>query len=184
MVLTVELALLLLALLGVGVWGVVTGLRSSRRAAAAGVSAQQLSGLAQPFRAQLGEAVSIQRDVAAQVADAPAPLQNELRDMARRVARLVERAYPRARHGTKLSEYLLGLGEHDPQRPETERALAEVRAELEAFVDTLRLLRGKVYQVLTDATALGADAGLATDLHDALLEVEALEEAFRDVRAA
>lgn len=169
----------LLALLGVGVWALLAG-RAPRRAPETGVSAQQLAALAQPFRRQIGEALEVQRDVAQHAVDAPHGLDAELRELSQRIALLLERAYPRARHGTKLAAYLLTLGADDPHRPETEAALARVEAELESFVTTFKALRGTVYQVLTNATSLGRDRTLGHDLDDVLIEVAALEEALRD----
>lgn len=182
MILTLELSLLLAALLALGVWGLVGGVRLSRRQRASGVTPQQLAALAQPYRSMLGDAVEVQRDVAERVREAPAPLQAELTELARRLGRLNERAYPRALHGTRLASYLLQLAPDEPQHAETSAAAAKVKAELEGFLVTLKTLRGKVYQVLTDATALSADGQLSGDLHDALIDVEALEEAFRETR--
>lgn len=182
MILTVELSLLFAGLLGLGVWGVVSGVRASRRQRATGVTAQQLATLDQPYRGILGSALEVQRDVAERVAEAPAPLQAELSELARRIARLNERAYPRALHGTRLIGYLLKLAPDEPQYARTEASAAEITAELERFLQTLRELRAKVYQVLTDAAALAADGRLSGDLHDALIDVAALEEAFREGR--
>lgn len=184
MILTVEISLVLAALLALGVWGLVSGVRAGRRQRAAGVTPQQLAGLAQPYRGLLGEAVEVQRDVAQRVLEAPPQLRPELTELARRLGRLNERAYPRALHGTRLASYLARLAPSEAQHPETARAAAEVEAELAGFLETLKTLRGKVYQVLTDATALAADGQLGGDLHDALIDIEALEEAFRETRSA
>ena len=182
MILSLELSLLLAALLGLGVWGVASGVRSSRRQRASGVTAQQLSGLAQPYRRLLGEAAEVQRDVDQRVREAPAQLRTQLGELARRLARLNERAYPRALHGTRLAGFLQQLAPDEPQHAQTAAAAAEVERELEGYLGTLKTLRGKVYQVLTDATALAADGRLSGDLHDALIDIEALEEAFREGR--
>jgi hypothetical protein len=181
-ILTIELSLLFAGLLGLGVWGVVSGVRASRRQRATGVSSQQLSGLDQPFRGLLGEALEVQRDVSERVSEAPAPIRPELSELARRIAGLNERAYPRALHGTRLASYLLSLAPDEAQYARTLEASAQVESELQSFLGTLRELRGKVYQVLTDATALADDGRLTVDLHDALIDVEALEEAFREGR--
>lgn len=186
MVLTLELILVLLLVLALGFWGVWTGIRQSReqsrKAVRGSVTAQDLSALAQPYRGYLGEALAIKQDVARQAAEAPASLSYELARLAQRLEFLVARALPRAQHGTRLSEYLLELTPDEAQYPTTKAAAEQVAADLASFVGTLRTLRGKVYQVLTDATQLGVDQQLGRDLDDALIEVSALEEAFRDVR--
>lgn len=182
-IVTAEVALLLLGLLGLGVWGVVTGVRNARRTASGSVTAPQLSSLANPYRTLLAQALEVQREVATQAARAPGPLEAELGSLARRVERLVERALPRARHGTDLSTYLLRLTPDEPQYAQTERAARRVEKELSDFLETLKLIRGKVYQILTDATALSRDAELGRDLEDALLEVDALEQAFGETSA-
>lgn len=183
MLLTLEIGLALVLLVGLGVWGVVSGVRASREERRQAVPPQELGALAQPYRGLLGEAVAIQRDIADQAAEAPAPLRPELIQLSQRVEVLVGRALPRARHGTRLAGYLLRLEPGDAQRPETERAAGEVLGDLERFLETLKLIRGKVYQVLTDATALHEDRQLRRDLDDALIDVASLEEAFGEARA-
>ena len=181
MALTLELVLVLLLVLGLGVWGIVSGVRLSRRQSKTTVSAQALGALAQPYRQLMGEAVAIAQDVHRQADSAPAALQRELGDLAQRVDLLVERALPRARHGTSLAAYLLELSPREAQHAQTLAAANKVEAELSEFVGTLKTLRGKVYQVLTDATRLSTDTYLAKDLDDALIEVAALEEAFAEI---
>ncbi len=176
----VEVGLIFVLLLGLGVWGIATGVRVSRTHRAAGVSPQQLAALAQPYRGVLGEAADIQKDVNQRVREAPAPLRKDLVDLSQRISRLIERAYPRARHGTTLAGYLLELESDDPQFQQTSEAATRVETELEHFLDTLKALRGKIYQLLTNATSLETDSRLGDDLHDVLIEVEALEEAFRE----
>jgi len=179
-----ELALILLAILGLGVWGIISGIRLSRRQPAkAPVSPQALSSLAQPFRRLLGEAVEIEREVVRRTASAPKPVQRSLSDLALRLRRLVERALPRARHGTELAGYLLRLDPGEPQYQQTEQTIKEIERELTEFVAVLKKLRGKVYQILTDASNLGLEQGLKRDLDDAVMEVTALEEAFAELRA-
>jgi len=175
------LLFLLFALLVFGLWGVVSGIRASRRKSRDALTPAELSGLAQPYRALIGEALAVQRDVAEQVGDAPAVLRRELEMIAERVSRLVRRALPRARHGTKLAAYLLELEEGEPQYRQTVEAADKVEKELSEFLDTLKLIRGKMYQVLTDASSLKADKHLSDDLQEALIDVDALEEAFGDV---
>jgi hypothetical protein len=144
------------------------------------VTPQQLSALAQPYRSYLGEAVQIHQEVAARSKTAPPALQQEVTELAFRLEMLVKRALPRAEHGTKLSEFLLELTPSEAQYAQTQTEAGKVQEELEHLVDTLKTLRGSLYQVLTDATNLGKDTSLATDLHDALLEVEGLEAAFKE----
>ena len=177
------LTLLLLLVLGLGVWGVVSGVRSSRARTLPPLTPPMLSALAQPYRGLMGEALAVYNDVAAQAAGAPKALSRELGEVAVRVHSLVARALPRARHGTALETYLLKLDPSEPQYAQTKQAAAEVESELRNFVQTLRTLRGKVYAVLTDASRLEADPRLDRDLEDALIEIGALEEAFAETRA-
>lgn len=180
MTLAIEIALILSALLALGLWGVISGVRSVRKNRAPGISPQELSRLAQPFRRYLGEAAAIQREVASQVEDADPPLRRELNEISRRIARLVTRAYPRALQGTRLLNQVRNLDADDATRASLEDAIATIERELADFLDTLKLLRSKVYRVLADAASLNEDHRLARDLEDALLEVQALEEVFRD----
>ena len=182
MALTLELSLLLLAILGLGAWGIVSGIRLSRAQPRQLISAQQLSSLAQPYRGYMGEALNIYQDVAAQSKNAPGSLKRELNNLAQRLEQLIARTLPRAKHGTSLAAYLLELKPDEPQFAKTQTASKQVEQELQDFVSTLKTLRGKVYQILTDATNLGKDGYLAKDLEDALIEVEALETAFSDIK--
>lgn len=175
----VQIGLVLIVLLGLGLWAVISGLRSVQRERVAGITPQELGRLAQPFRRYLAEAASLQRDVASQVQLAPKPLRRELHEIAQRIARLIGRAYPRALQGTRLLNQRNSLESDDPTRERLDEAIASVEAELEAFLETLKVLRGKVYRVMADATALDQDGQLSRDLEDALLEVDALEEVFR-----
>ena len=182
MALTLELILLLLVVLGVGLWGVVTGIQQSRKTKREPVTPQELSGLAQPYRGYLGEALAVQQDIAAQAGHAPKSLQHELSTLAWRLEQLVRRALPRAQHGSRLAAYLLELREGEAQYEPTRAAAQRVEQDLASFVSTLRVLRGKVYQVMTDATTLTSDQRLAQDLDDALIDISALEEAFGEVK--
>lgn len=182
MILTLEIALGLSLLLGLGVWGIVSGIRQSRRQPKVLLSPQQLSRLAQPYRGYMGEAVAIYRDVSSQARTAPKALQDELQRMANRLEQLISRAMPRAEHGTNLAAYLVELRPEEAQFEPTQKAAKDVADELADFVGHLKTLRGKVYQVLTDATNLSKDHYLEKDLEDALIEMEALETAFGDLK--
>lgn len=179
----VQVLLVLTVLLGLGIWAIVTGMRAVRGNRAPGISPQELTRVAQPFRGYLGEAAALQRDVAAQVRTAPPPLRRELDEIVRRIARLISRAYPRAMQGTHLLDQARSLEEDDPTRERLEEAIAVVEAELAEFLGTLKILRGKVFRVLADAAALSSDGRLGRDLEDAMLEVDALEEVFRETGA-
>ena len=111
----------------------------------------------------------------------PSHCKSELFDLAQRIELLIRRALPRAKHGTQLQGYLLELRPDEPQYAQTKASAAVVSEELGRFVSTLKTLRGKVYQVLTNATELSKDSQLARDLDDALLDIEALETAFGDL---
>ncbi len=145
------------------------------------VTPQDLSSLAQPYRTYLGEAVQIHREVAERAAKAPSAMQTDLVLLAHRVGMLVTRAMPRARHGTELSEYLLELAPSEPQYAQTQAEAKKVEEELKYFLGTLKNLRGSLYSALTGASNLTKDTYLTKDVQDALLEVEGLEAAFREI---
>jgi len=181
MILSFELSLVLIALLGLGVWGIVSGLRLSAKPQARAITPQELSSLAQPFKNLLGEAVSIYKDVKSQADNSPRAIRKELEDLSFRIGNLTNRALPRARHGTSLAEYLLGLEPNEAQYQTTLAAKQEVENELKEFVENLKIMRGKVYHVLTEATSLQKDSYLSRDLDDALIEISALESAFAEL---
>jgi len=181
MIFSFELALLMLSLLGFGVWGIYSGIKQNQRQISKAVKPQELSSLAQPFKNYMGEAVSIHKDVAIQANNAPKAIRSELLTLARRIDDLIKRAMPRAKHGTSLAEYLLRLEPNEAQYKSTLESKEQVEEDLAAFVENLKLLRGKVYQVLTEATSLQKDNYLAKDLDDALIEISALESAFSEL---
>lgn len=174
----VQIGLLMVLLLGLGLWAVLSGLSAVRRERDAGVTPQEVTKLAQPFRRTIAEAAALQREVAAEVTEAPRPLRREFEEIAKRISRLITKAYPRALQGTRLLNQKNALEADDPVRERLEEAIADVEAELLAFLDTLKVLRGKVYRVLADAAALDREGQLERDLEDAMLEVTALEEVF------
>jgi hypothetical protein len=186
------LIVLLLALVVVAFYGVFVGIRRSRGQSTQNAEAkmldleqlvtpQALGSLAQPYRTLMGEAVQIHRDVAERAKTAPSVMQTDLTLLAHRVGMLVTRAMPRARHGTELSEYLLQLRPDEPQYAQTQTEAAKVEEELKHFLDTLKILRGSLYSALTGASNLSKDTYLTKDVQDALLEVEGLEAAFREL---
>lgn len=181
MIITVELALLMIALLGFGIWGVLSGIKQGHKKTPSSLKPQELSSLAQPFKNYMGEAVSIHKDVLNQAKNSPKAIRHELVLLAQRIDNLIKRAMPRAKHGTSLAEYMLRLNKGEAQYIATEEAKEEVEQDLAEFVENLKILRGKVYQVLTDATSLQKDAYLAKDLDDALIEITALESAFSEL---
>lgn len=144
------------------------------------VSAQELSALALPYRTQLGEAVTIQQEVAARAEKAPAVLRTEIRELAQRMYLLVRRALPRAKHGTQLKDFLLRLSPEDAEYEANRREADAIETELNTFVEQMRRVRGKVYGILSNAASLQADRRLETDLKDALSDVQSLEEAMSE----
>lgn len=175
----VQIAVVLIILLGLGLWAVVSGVRAVQHDRVSGITPQELTKLAQPFRKYVGEAAELHRDVAAQVQSAPKPLRRELNEIVSRIARLISRAFPRALQGTQLINQLNNLEKDDPTHERIQEAVTTIEEELASFLETLKVLRGKVYRVLADATTLDRDSQLGRDLEDALLEVQALEEVFR-----
>ncbi len=176
-----QVGLILVVVLALSVWALGFAVRQSRRPKSFKLTPQQLSSLAQPYRQHMGEALSIHKDVMAQAATAPKVLQRELTDLSKRLEHLLERALPRARHGTQLLSYLLELSPGEAQYQQTKDAAKQIEAELEDFVISFKTLRGKVYQLLTNASDLSKDSYLKQDLEDALIDISALESAFSDV---
>lgn len=144
------------------------------------VASQELSALALPYRTQLGEAVTIQQEVAARAEKAPPVLRNEIRELSQRMYLLVRRALPRAKHGTQLKDFLLRLTPADAEFEANRLEADGIEQELEQFVEQMRRVRGKVYGILSNAASLQADRRLDTDLKDALSDVQSLEEAMSE----
>lgn len=144
------------------------------------VTPQELSRLAQPYRALLGEAVAVHREVANQARLAQPALQQEFRELSLRLEMLVKRALPRAELGTQLASQLLQLKPAEAQYGQTQASAQKIELELRHLLDMLHALKGKVYQVIADSAELSKDSYLQKDLEDALLEMSALEEAFKE----
>ena len=148
--------LLVLGIFGLGA-GLVVAVRRGREETRPEVTPQSLGALAQPYRALMGEAVAVQKEVEKQAANAPDALQNELTRLADEIRFLIARAYPRAQQGTELASYLLNLEPESDEYARTLHTAEMLAAELRRFVATLKTLRDKVYRVLTEASKLGAD---------------------------
>ncbi|MGL4611192.1 MAG: hypothetical protein ACRCYY_16195 [Trueperaceae bacterium] len=188
------LTIIIMAIIALALYGVFVGVRRSRgqafeqktaeqkpRDLEQHVTPQELSGLAQPYRSYMGEAVQIHREVAERASQAPSVMQTDLVLLAHRVGMLVTRAMPRARHGTELSEYLLELSPTETQYTQTQTEAKAVEEELKHVVETLKTLRGSLYQALTGASNLTKDTYLTKDVQDALLEVKGLEATFKEL---
>src|SRR5690554_354051 len=115
------------------------------------VEPQELSALAQPYKSLLGEAVTIQQEVSRRADTAPHVLRREIEEMSQRMHYLVQRALPRARHGTQLTDFLLRLTPEDPEYTANSTEAGQIEKELAIFVEQLRRLRGKVYGILSYA---------------------------------
>lgn len=169
-------------ILGLALWGVRSAVQVSRRTHPPPLTPVQLSGLAQPFRTILGEMLEVWRAVRRAAGPAPSSVSQELQELSARVGRVVARALPRAQYGTRLLDRRDSLPTTDPAHLAMASAAQAVVDELHGFLDSLRSLQGKVYQLLADANALLPDDRLRIDLDEALIDVEALEAAFREVR--
>ena len=145
------------------------------------VTPQDLSRLAQPYRELLGRAVAVHQEVSAQAKIAQPALQQEFTELAFRLEMLVKRALPRAQLGTQLASQLLQLKPTEAQYAATQSSAKKIEEELSLLNQTLNSLKGKVYQVISDSANLTQDTYLSKDLDDALIEVSALEEAFKEV---
>ncbi len=144
------------------------------------VTPQELSGLAQPYKNLLGQAVKVHQEVATQAKQAQPALQQEFTELAFRLEMLVKRALPRAQLGTQLASQLLQLKPTEAQYAHTQASAKSIETELNHLLETLNTLKGKVYQVIADSAELSKDTYLKQDLEDALIEVGALEEAFKE----
>jgi hypothetical protein len=144
------------------------------------VTPQELSRLAQPYKNLLGQAVAVHQEVANQATLAQPALQQEFKQLAFRLEMLVKRALPRAVLGTQLSSQLLKMQPSEAQYVQTQASAKKIEEELKHLLGTLSTLKGKVYQVIADSAELTKDTYLSQDLEDALIEVGALEEAFKE----
>lgn len=183
MIFAFELAIVLLSVLALGIWGILTGLRQARKAKLESpVSPQQLSALAQPYRELMGEAVAIHQEILTQLSSANKVLKPDLHNLALRLVLLLKLAYPKAQHGTKLKAYLLKLSPQDAEHAAITTSAEETAQDLRDFVGQLKTLRGKLYQILSGASQMSSNLPLKEDLEETLSEVIALEKVFVDAK--
>lgn len=184
MILTIELALIFLAILLLGFWGIVSGVLQARNKKLEDpVSPQELSRLAQPYRELIGEAVAIYKDLARQAEIASRSLKPELQGFVLRMALLLKLAYPKAEHGTKLKAYALQLSADSDQQASLNRSAQEVEEDLKEFLSQFKTLRSKLYQVLSEASQLASDLPLKQDLDETFVELSELEARFAKAKA-
>ncbi len=175
--------LLLFGLIGLGTWAITSGMRSSRQAAAqqSRLSAQHLSGLAEPYRGIMYEALACLKDIRKQSDNASPALKRRLQDIAARIEASLERALPRAQHGSRLQGYFVRLEKQTvsaDQHPELKQQAQDIERELRELLEQLMTLRDKSYQVLGQAAKLDFDQVSNRELQDALFELDALEETY------
>jgi hypothetical protein len=178
--------LLLFGLIGLGSWAIMSGIRSSRKAAAqqSRLSAQHLTGLAEPYRGIMYEALSCLKDIRKQSENTSPALRRRLQDIAVRIEDSLERALPRAQHGSRLQGYFVRLerqssaNKNADQQPELQQQAQEIERELRDLLAQLMTLRNKSYQVLGQAAKLDFDQVSSRELQDALFELDALEETY------
>lgn len=173
--------LLLFGLVGLGTWAIMSGVRSSREAAAqqSRLSAQHLSGLAEPYRGIMYEALTCLKDIRKQSENASPALKRRLQDIAMRVEDSLERALPRAQHGSRLQGYFVRMARQaSAAQPELQQQAQDIETELRELLTQLMTLRDKSYQVLGQAAKLDFDQVSQRELQDALFELDALEETY------
>jgi hypothetical protein len=181
--LLIDISTFLIVILMFLMIGIIIAIRRSakiRPKPLSAVTPQELSRLAQPYKNLLGQAVAVHQEVAHQAALAQPALQQEFTELAFRLEMLVKRALPRAVLGTQLSGQLLKMQSSEAQYIQTQASAKKIEEELKHLLGTLSTLKGKVYQVIADSAELSKDTYLSQDLEDALLEVGALEEAFKE----
>ncbi len=181
--------LLLIGLISLGVWAIGSGLKRSRETAMtrSKLSAQVLSALADPYRSILYEALGCLNDIRSQLGNAPPSLRRNLADMAARVEVILERALPRARHGSQLIAYLQQIDRQegavssatdDQTTANLQRQANDIETELRDLLTQLVTLRHKSYQVLGDAARIDVGVSNARDLQDVMFELDALEDVY------
>ncbi|MEM7735089.1 MAG: hypothetical protein AAF267_04800 [Deinococcota bacterium] len=181
--------LLLIGLISLGVWAIGSGLKRSREAAAgkSKLSAQALSALAEPYRGIMYEALSCLHDIHSQLDNVSPSLRRNLADMAIRVEGILERALPRARHGSQLVAYLQRLSRNqnassnitdDEAKAKLRQQANDIETELRDLLAQLVTLRHKSYQVLGDAARIDIGASNARELQDVMFELDALEDVY------
>jgi chromosome segregation ATPase len=159
----------------------MSGIRSSREAAAqqSRLSAQHLSGLAEPYRGIMYEALTCLKDIRKQSNNASPALKKRLQDIATRVEDSLERALPRAQHGSRLQGHFARMERQAAAaQPELQQQAQDIETELRELLTQLMTLRTKSYQVLGQAAKLDFDHVSQRELQDALFELDALEETY------
>lgn len=155
--------------------------RDVRRTSAPTVSPQALAALAEPYRSLLGEAVQLERTLNAEIEQAPEVLRPSLGELSGRVARVLEPAYRKAQQGTQLQAQLLRLEPSDPQHAAAAERARSIEQELRDLTDQTRDLYSRTLRVIDEAQRLEPHADPQHELSEAMDQVTALEEVFRDL---
>ncbi len=183
MILTIQLVLILFVVAALGVWGIVSGLRQSRNIKLESpISPQELSSLAQPFRQLMGEAVTVHKDMIANIEQAPKLIEEQLKDVSLRMTLLLKLAYPRAQHGSQMLAYLQDLNAQDAEAKSIKESADNAETELRKFLAELKTLKSKVYTLLSNASEVTSRLPLEQDLKETFAEVEQLEKVFEELK--
>lgn len=144
------------------------------------ISPQKLAAIAEPYRHYLGQMLTVQDDIHDSLKHAPEVLQRGLGDIDREVGTMLHSVVPQAEQATRLEAQLLRL-DNDAQREEVQFRVDQLDSEMKEFLYRLEAVRTRVWRLLDEAKALSPE-NTAKKLDDKLLELDALEEAFQELR--
>lgn len=145
------------------------------------ISAQALAGLAEPYRGLLGEMVHTERDLKAEVMQAPETLRPMLAGLNERIARMLLPAHRKAQRGTQLKAQMLRLNASDPQHSAAQEAAQTIEDDLRTLLERVKELYSQTLRVVAEAQRLEPHTDPQRELDEAMAEVRALEEVFRDL---
>lgn len=144
------------------------------------ISPQKLAAIAEPYRQYLGQMIAIKDDINNSLKYAPEALQHSLGDIDREVQEMIASVLPQAEQATQLEAQLLRVG-NTMQREEGQFRLERIDTEMQDFVERLGALRTRVWRLLDEAKMLSPE-NAAQKLDEKLWELEALEQAFDELR--
>lgn len=144
------------------------------------ISPQKLAAIAEPYRQYLGQMIAIKDDIHNSLKYAPEALQHGLGDIDHEVQEMITSVVPQAEQATQLEAQLLRV-DNAMQREEWQFRLGQIDKEMQDFVEGLGAVRTRVWRLLDEAKTLSPES-TAQKLDEKLWELEALEQAFQELR--
>lgn len=149
------------------------------------VSPQVIATLSQPYRGMLAEAVTTHRDIQKATTEAPKAIQSSLLELEESSEHVLQSALLKAKHASRVMADLSKLDEQDANYAPMQLSQQASEKELQVMIDDYKQMRSRVYGITQRASEMQLEYSGTSNkgLSDSLLELEALEQAMKELES-